>query len=80
MPYQDRIARCFGAEDLKFGVHELDLQRGVELLDECVRSTVRLRDLKAAVARFLNGKTTDQDLISEQLQRIEECFSAWLDP
>lgn len=79
MSYKDRIPGCFGDGNLKFGSHELDLQRGVELLAECIRTNVCLRDLKAAVSDFLTDKGAGPEHIKSQLARVERCFSGWLD-
>lgn len=87
--WKDNIGRCFGSQDLNFGIHPVDLERSAELLCEVVKEGVLFDELEAEVRKYLKQKLLEkfqiseinnsmQDHIDKEIERVNNLFGHWL--
>ena len=78
MTFRNKIAGAFGAVDLKFAIHPLDMSRAIDLLRACVDEDISLKDLLSAVDDHLRKAGAQNTHIEQELSSVEAKFSGWL--
>jgi hypothetical protein len=78
MSWQQDIPGTFGDQDLIFSGHSLDADRALDLLKECYKSNVSLKDVLDEAEKYLKSKGAGAQHIAEQLEVIRGKFDGWL--
>ena len=79
MNWKEDIPGTFGSADLIFAGHPCDAERALDLLKECYQSNVSLQDVLDEVEKFLKLKGAGAQHIRDQINKINDKFSGWLD-
>lgn len=79
MSYKDKIAGAFGVGDYKFASHQSETINAADLLKRCVEERVNLNDLLDDVENYLDSEKVDRSLINEEIDKVREMFSPWLE-
>lgn len=71
---KQKIETCFGANDLKFGVHPLDEARVIEIRESAIINGIKLSDVQDTAFGFLHRNNCTSEDIKVQGIRIIEFF------
>ena len=90
--WKQKIAACFGSNDLKFAKHPNDIDRALDLLSEIIKNNVEWDELEAATLSVLNEKVknfSDEKIcfdwkqakidISAQIIEMRKRFLPWIE-
>lgn len=78
MTWTNKIAGCFGSNDLKFALHEIEQKNAFELLGQLRQAGTGWKEARAEFKAFLVSKKANANHISEQLKKVKASFQPWL--
>ncbi|RXK82460.1 hypothetical protein EST62_10610 [Chlorobaculum sp. 24CR] len=70
MSFVEKIAGCFGDQDLIFAGHSNDKKRAKEMMINALEEGVSFKDYEKSIKNYLEEKTENRSHINNQMRRV----------